>query len=168
VTALEPEQAGVSEHGRALGKEESEDQRRKGLQSYWGALPWVWKVLTVALPTVAAIFGILAPLGLIGPRSSPAPPPGEFQGFILGQTGLEVRKTAMLSGSVVASLPPGTTVYIVCTATGDAVSGPRHGGGTLTTRIWDYIRTASSTGPLGFVPDAWVDTGTTKPVTRAC
>lgn len=165
-----PEQEQDQDRGHAgdVGLKNGQGQERGGLRSYWSALPRIGKVLTVALPTIAAVVGILAPLGLIGPRPVPAQPAGYFQGAILGQTGVPVRKTAERSGSAVAVLQPGTPVFIVCTKEGDAVAGPRHGGGTITTRVWDYIRTATSPGPLGFVPDALVNTYSMKPKGHSC
>jgi hypothetical protein len=44
----------------------------------------------------------------------------------------------------------------------------RHGGGIIKTRVWDSIRTATSAGQLGFVPDALVETGSTKPTAHPC
>ena len=146
------------------GQDHKKSHERKGLASYWRALPRMWKVLTVVLSTTATILGILAPLGFIGPGSSPPKPTG-FQGYLLGQTGIKVRDTPKVVGRIVAILPPGTTVFIACTKKGDAVRGPRHGGGTITTLVWDYIRAANR---AGFVPDALVDTGSVKPVARSC
>lgn len=146
------------------GQENENSHERKGLRSYWRALPRVWKVLTVILSTIGTVLAILAPLGLIGPSSSPPPPTG-FQGYLLGQTGIKVRETPKLSGRIVAVLPPGTTVFIACTKKGDAVTGPGHGGGTITTPVWDYVRTANA---AGFVPDALVNTGGVKPAARSC
>ena len=86
----------------------------------------------------------------------------------MGPTGHEVRKSPKLSGPVVTVLPPDTVVYIVCTKKGDAVKGLLHGGGTITTRIWDYVQTDTSAGPIGFVPDAFVNTGGVNAVAHSC
>ena len=168
MTAPEQEQDQGFGHSRTHGQNEGQGRERKGPRSSWRALPRVWKIISVALTTIAAIFGILVPLGVIGPSPSPAQPVGYFQGFVMGQVGLHVRTTPGLSGPVAASLQPGTTVFIVCTKKGDAVTGPGHGGGTITTRVWDYVRTATSAGPLGFVPDAWVNTGSVRPEAPIC
>ena len=150
------------------GQEKGATSQGKGVRSRWDALPRIGKVLGVTLTTAGAIVGILAAFGLIGPHPSPPQPTGYFQGLILGQTGLPVRKSPELSGAVTAVLQPGTTVFIVCTKEGDAVTGPGHGGGTITTRVWDYVRTATSAYPLGFVPDALVNTHSVKPTERHC
>ena len=155
-------------HTVAHGQSEGQGEELKGLRSYWRAVPRIWKVLGAVLTPIAAIFAIIVPLGVISPSPSPAQPTGYFQGFVMGQIGLHVRQTPKRSGSVVASLQPGTTVFIVCTKKGDPVKGPGHSGGTITTRVWDYVRTATSAGPLGFVPDAWVNTGTVKPEAHDC
>lgn len=152
----------------AHGESEGQGEGRKGLRSHWGAVPRIWKVLGAVLTPIAAIFAIIVPLGVISPSPSPAQPTGYFQGFVMGQIGLHVRETPKSSGSVVASLQPGTTVFIVCTKKGDPVKGPGHSGGTITTRVWDYVRTATSVSPLGFVPDAWVNTGSIKPEAHNC
>jgi hypothetical protein len=153
----------------SVSQEKKEDGQQRGtLRSHWKALPKVWKILTVTLTPVATLFGILGPLGIISPSPPPLQPSGYFQGYILGPTGLPVRKMPRLSGPIVATLQPGTNVFIVCTRRGDAVTGPRHGGGIIKTRVWDSIRTATSAGQLGFVPDALVETGSTKPTAHPC
>ena len=159
-------EASVSEDKEKEKAGNGQEQGR--LRARWDALPRVGKILTATLTPVAALFGILGPLGLIGSSPPPAQPAGYFQGYILGQTGLPVRKIPRISGPIVATLPPGTTVFIVCTKRGDAVTGPRHGGGIVKTRVWDSIRTATSPGQLGFVPDALVETGSTQPTARSC
>jgi hypothetical protein len=91
-----------------------------------------------------------------------------FHGFILGPSGIAVHAGPTISSQQVADLPSGAGVVIVCTRTGDAVVGPRHGGGTLTSRVWDQVRPDGSQDVLGFVPDALVKTGTTNPVAPGC
>jgi hypothetical protein len=92
-----------------------------------------------------------------------------FRGFILRRPSIEYRATPRESAQVLGYLPYNTPVYIVCTATGDAVTGPgRAGSAPITTRVWDKVRTERDGDDLGFVPDAWVKTGTTDPVARAC
>jgi hypothetical protein len=92
-----------------------------------------------------------------------------FRGFILRRPSIEYRAKPRQSAEVLGYLPYNTPVYIVCTATGDAVTGPgRAGSAPITTPVWDKVRTERGGDDLGFVPDAWVKTGTTEPVTRAC
>jgi hypothetical protein len=92
-----------------------------------------------------------------------------FRGFILRRPSIEYRAKPRQSAEVLGYVPYNTPVYIVCTATGDAVTGPgRAGSAPITTRVWDKVRTERGGDDLGFVPDAWVKTGTTEPVARAC
>jgi hypothetical protein len=92
-----------------------------------------------------------------------------FRGFILRRPSIEIRAAPERSAEVLGYLPYNTPVYIVCTATGDAVTGPgRAGSAPITTRVWDRVRTERAGDDLGFVPDAWVKTGTTNPVARPC
>jgi len=101
------------------------------------------------------------------PRTPP-PPPADHTGWVLMQPGLDVRQSANLDGNIVGSLQYGTKVYIVCTKKGTPVTGPASGAKTLTTAIWDYVRIEPSARPVGFVPDAWINTGTTTPQAAAC
>jgi hypothetical protein len=91
-----------------------------------------------------------------------------FQGFILGPSGTAVHQGPTVSSDNVGQLQSGAGVLVVCTSTGDAVVGPKHGGGTQTTRLWDKVRPAGSSDTLGFVPDVLVKTGTTNPVAPHC
>lgn len=89
--------------------------------------------------------------------------------FILRRPNIEYRAAPRRSAQVLGYLPYNSPVYIVCTATGDPVTGPgRAGSAPITTRVWDRVRTERDGDDLGFVPDAWVKTGTTRPVARAC
>jgi hypothetical protein len=114
---------------------------------------------------VAAVIGLLLAgvwPTLFGPGST------GFHGFILGPSGTAVHRAPTLSSQQVGDLPSGAGVVVGCTTTGDAVVGPRHGGGTLTSRIWDKVRPEGAETAVGFVPDALVKTGTIKPVAPAC
>jgi hypothetical protein len=91
-----------------------------------------------------------------------------FQGFILGSSGTAVHQGPTVSSEDVGQLQSGADVFVVCTSTGDAVVGPKHGGGTQTTRLWDKVRPNGSSETLGFVPDVLVKTGTTNPVAPHC
>jgi TIR domain len=92
-----------------------------------------------------------------------------FRGFILRRPSLEFRAEPKLSAPVMGYLPYNTPVYIVCTTISDPVTGPgRAGGAPITTRVWDKVRTERDGDDLGFVPDAFVKTGTTDPVAGAC
>jgi hypothetical protein len=92
-----------------------------------------------------------------------------FRGFVLRRPNVELRARPKLSAQALGYLPYNTPVYIVCTATGDPVTGPgRAGSAPVTTRVWDMVRTERGGDDLGFVPDVWVKTGTTRPVARAC
>ena len=96
-------------------------------------------------------------------------PPDLFRGFILRRPNLEVRAEAGLSARIIGYLPYNAAVYIVCTEISDPVTGPgRAGGSPIATRVWDKVRTERDGDDLGFVPDAFVKTGTTEPVARNC
>ena len=47
----------------------------------------------------------------------------------------------------------------------DRVSG---GGPSISTPVWDKVRSSVDGADLGFVPDAWVKTGTAQPQARSC
>jgi hypothetical protein len=92
-----------------------------------------------------------------------------FHGFILGPTGTAVYQAPAVSSEQVGDLPANAGVVVVCTRKrGDPVVGPKRGGGTQVSRVWDKVRPDGSSKTLGFVPDALVKTGTTKPVEPAC
>ena len=67
-----------------------------------------------------------------------------------------------LSATVVASLPHGYRVQILCTAQGAPVT--RSDG--LTSSLWDGVSIGEGVG--GFVPDVYVYTGTEQPVMPNC
>ena len=70
---------------------------------------------------------------------------------------------------VTGHLPFEAEVFIVCTAIGEVVEGPGAGGAPpISTPVWDKVRTTSDGVDIGFVPDAWVKTGTTAPQADAC
>ena len=92
-----------------------------------------------------------------------------FRGFVLRQPSIEVRAEPVLSAPVTGYLPYESEVFIVCTTIGDVVEGPGAGGGpSIATPVWDKVRTTSDGTDLGFVPDAWVKTGTAAPQAAAC
>jgi hypothetical protein len=92
-----------------------------------------------------------------------------FRGFVLQQPSVEVRAEPRLSAPVIGYLPYESEVFIVCTTIADAVEGPGAGGGpSIATPVWDKVRTALDGADLGFVPDAWVKTGTAQPRARIC
>jgi serine/threonine-protein kinase len=92
-----------------------------------------------------------------------------FRGFVLRQPSIEVRAEPGVSAPVTGYLPFETEVFIVCTTIGDAVEGPGVGGGpSIATPVWDKVRTAVDGADLGFVPDAWVKTGTAQPQAGTC
>jgi predicted Ser/Thr protein kinase len=92
-----------------------------------------------------------------------------FRGFVLRQPSIEVRAAPALSAPISGHLPYETEVFIVCTTIGDVVEGPGAGGGpSISTPVWDKVRTALDGADLGFVPDAWVKTGTAAPQAGTC
>ena len=82
---------------------------------------------------------------------------------------MEVRGEPVLSAAVTGYLPYQSEVFIVCTTIGDVVEGPgADGGPPISTPVWDKVRTSSDGADVGFVPDAWVKTGTAAPKAGAC
>lgn len=75
-----------------------------------------------------------------------------------GYNALNVFEQPSLSSSVVAEIADGTTIGILCTAEGDVVTNSDNG---QISSLWD------STSE-GFVPDVYVDTGTTQPTMGSC
>jgi hypothetical protein len=114
---------------------------------------------------VAAIIAVVVPGAWMHFSGSGA---NGFHAFILGPTGAAVHQGPTAASEQVGDLPSNAGVVVVCTRTGDPVVGPRRGGGTLTTRIWDKVRPDGTSDVLGFVPDALVKTGTTNPVAPVC
>ena len=100
---------------------------------------------------------------------APPTPPVAFRGFVLAQPSLAVRTDTTSGSRVVGYLPHNSAVYIVCTAMGEPVEGPSADGmHTETTALWDKVRTDVDGPDIGFVPDAWVKTGTTAPQSAGC
>lgn len=87
-----------------------------------------------------------------------------FEAFTLAQPKLTVRADASNRARATAQLPFHTTVWIACTRAGDSVTG----AASITSTTWDEVRAGRSDPPVGFVPDAWVDTGTTDPTEHSC
>ena len=92
-----------------------------------------------------------------------------FRAFVLQQPSVEVRAEPVISSPVIGYLPFESEVFIVCTVIGDVVEGPGAGGGpSISTPVWDRVRTTLDGNDLGFVPDAWVKTGTAAPKADIC
>jgi hypothetical protein len=94
------------------------------------------------------------------PPSSPAP------GYIeAGGNGgyAYVFEQPSLASRVVATIPQGTVVYIICTRWGDVVLSPDG----RSSEVWDYI-SPTDVAPGGYVPDAWVYTGTDERTRPEC
>jgi tRNA A-37 threonylcarbamoyl transferase component Bud32 len=147
---------------------------------------WLLPVV-VAVATALILTGVGVVIGLLTQQDGTGQPPqatgsdqtgrnqptadGEapFRGFVLQQPSLEVRAEPVLSAPVAGYLPYQTEVFIVCTTIGEVVEGPGAGGGPpITTPVWNKVRTALDGADLGFVPDAWVNTGTAQPRARTC
>ena len=93
---------------------------------------------------------------------------GTFRGSVLRHPSLAVQQAPTLSAPVTGTLRYNSVVVIACTSIGDLVSGPFGKGQLLATPVWDKVRTDPAGKVLGFVPDAWIRTGTTKPVAPGC
>jgi hypothetical protein len=142
-----------------------------------------WVLPTViAVATALIVGGAGVTIGLLTKQeASPSPqvtgpeqtgqnqPATLFRGFVLQQPSLEVRAEPVLSAAVTGYLPHETEVFIVCTTIGDVVEGPGAAGApSISTPVWDKVRTSVDGADVGFVPDAWVKTGTAEPRARAC
>jgi serine/threonine-protein kinase len=139
---------------------------------------WVLPTV-VAAATALIVGGVGVTIGLLttqdkAPQPLPAPdetgqPAALFRGFVLQEPSLEVRAEPVLSAAITGYLPHESEVFIVCTTISDAVLGPGAAGESpISTPVWDKVRTSVDGPDLGFVPDAWVKTGTAKPQARAC
>lgn len=139
----------------------------------------VWLLpAAIAAGTVALLGAAGLVIGLLTrPQLQPAEPPQTpepaaavpFRGVLLQQPSVEVRNEPVLAAAVTGYLPFDTEVYIVCTTIGDVVQGPGAGGGPpISTPVWDKVRTVVDGPDVGFVPDAWVNTGTAAPKAVAC
>lgn len=127
-------------------------------RAVWGLGPLI---------SVAAIGAVLF---LSGGNSSHRPPkPTSFRGFVLHRPSVGLQQGPALAARVLAELPYGTVVNIVCTSIGDPVlAAPTANVPAITTPVWDKVRTDRPNDPVGFVSDAWIDTGTTHLVAPAC
>ncbi|MEA2356411.1 MAG: hypothetical protein QOD61_2540 [Solirubrobacteraceae bacterium] len=79
---------------------------------------------------------------------------------------LAVQQAPEPSAPVTRRLPYKAVVVVTCTMLGKLVTAPYGKGRTLSTPVWDKVSDTAG-HELGFVPDAWVDTGT-KPVAPIC
>jgi hypothetical protein len=143
--------------------------------------PWLLPTV-IAVATALIVGAIGVTIGLLTKQQAGPPPPqvtgpdqtgpnqpALFRGFVLQEPSLEVRAEPVLSAAITGYLPHETEVFIVCTAIGDAVQGPGAAGAPpISTPVWDKVRTSVDGADVGFVPDAWVKTGTAEPRARAC
>jgi hypothetical protein len=141
-----------------------------------------WLVPTVIAVAAALILGGVGVLIVLltqqdrGPLPPQGPGPDQtgqpaalFRGFVLQEPSLEVRVQPALSAAITGYLAHETEVFIVCTTIGETVQGPgANGAPPISTPVWDKVRTTVDGTDLGFVPDAWVQTGTAQPRARAC
>ncbi|HEY5197591.1 MAG TPA: serine/threonine-protein kinase [Solirubrobacteraceae bacterium] len=100
------------------------------------------------------------------PARGPRPPP--FHAVIQGVAGLAIQRQPKLTSAVVGHLTNLASVYVACTAIGQAVTGPTLSGGSITSPVWDDVRHETGDPTIGFVPDVWVNTGTARPVVPLC
>jgi hypothetical protein len=118
-------------------------------------MPAVGKWIRLPCFAVGAILVILAVgLGINGssPTSTDNPYPGTIVDPVYAFQG------PSLSAVRTAELGTGTSVEIQCTVLGDYVTNPEDG---QSENIWD--KTSS-----GYIPDAFVDTGSNNPVMPSC
>lgn len=151
--------------------ERHEVQKRRG---------WLFPTV-IAVATALIVGGVGITIGLLtkqakGPTPTQVPGPEQtgqpaplFRGFVLREPSLEVRAEPVISAAITGYLPHESEVFIVCTTISDAVQGPGAAGeAPISTPVWDKVRTSVDGPDIGFVPDAWVKTGTAKPQARAC
>ena len=93
------------------------------------------------------------------PAAPPAPAPTAI-GKVIISSCLDLHSGVGHTTSVIGCIPNGTIIPIVCTATGNSVTGP-YGATTL----WDRT---SYGGLSGYVTDAYVYTGTAAAVAPHC
>jgi predicted Ser/Thr protein kinase len=131
----------------------------------------------IAVATALIVGGVGVTIGLLTKqRAGPLPGPDQtgrpaalFRGFVLQEPSLEVRAEPALSAAITGYLPHESEVFIVCTTISEAVQGPGAAGAPpISTPVWDKVRTSVDGADVGFVPDAWVKTGTAEPRARAC
>jgi serine/threonine-protein kinase len=137
-----------------------------------------WVLPTViAVATALIVGGVGVTIGLLTKQQAgPLPGPDQtgrpaalFRGFVLQEPSLEVRAEPALSAAITGYLPHESEVFIVCTTISEAVQGPGAAGAPpISTPVWDKVRTSVDGADVGFVPDAWVKTGTAEPRARAC
>ncbi len=105
---------------------------------------------------VALLCALAATAVVVPPAGATTP----AQGRILAKPCLDLHSYLSVASQKVGCIPFNTTIAIQCTDAGDKVAGPY--GSSL---VWDVTTYG---GKTGYVPDAWVYTGTNNPVAPAC
>lgn len=124
------------------------------------------------LSTSIVLFAIEQPIGSSASAAEPAVSESAITnvadsrtelaiGYIIVPEGYtaNVMELPYSGAAVVTSLPAGAMVQIVCTVQGDSVTSPLTG---FTSSLWN------GTMDGGFIPDVYVDTGTTQPTMPNC
>jgi hypothetical protein len=98
------------------------------------------------------------------PRTTLERPPSDegqpFAGHVVtGGPQTHAYEAPSTGSEIVATVPDGAAVYIVCTTRGEAVPSPLTG---VSSDVWDYTTLG------GYVPDVVVDTGSDEPVRPEC
>jgi len=121
-----------------------------------------WWVSGIVAPVLAGLLiwyltGNNSPFHHPNPTPTPSPTTSTSQSWgrvevPQGYGSLYVHTAPSLSASTVAALAGGAAVQIQCTTQGEAVGG---------SSLWDWIGT-------GYVPDAYIYTGTNQPTMPSC
>jgi tRNA A-37 threonylcarbamoyl transferase component Bud32 len=154
--------------GGAAGRAPRSRRPRPGTR--WG--------VAVAVALVGAVVAALVTGGSGGSpgHAAPKPPGAGVTGsdnsthqspYVLANPSLALRRRPAVSAPVAGRLPYRTPVAITCTEIGDPVTAPLNQS-TITTPLWDRVRRLTGTGPVGFAPDGFIQTGTPLPVARPC
>jgi hypothetical protein len=145
---------GTADHG-ADGSRGKRQQKQRPADQARPKRRW-WRRKGVVIP--AAVLAVIAVGVVIAFAWWPHP---LFNGYTLQPTPIHVEPN--LSSPIVGNLAADTSVYIACTRYGDWVRlGPSN------TQLWDKVRTDPHGKDLGFVPDAYVHTGSGNPEGPAC
>ena len=138
-----------------------QDESRRGR---WTSKPVLIATVVAVVVAVVATFGIVRFLD----RPQPFRVPYTVQGQGLVQA-VNVRAAPHKQSAIVARRAPGSTVFIICSVSGEPVTGPAvENGQWVTTAIWDKIRDQANGDDIGYMADVYINTGMKEPVGPPC
>lgn len=109
--------------------------------------------------SICALGSVVLAVALAGPAAGATGPRAEVE--TLSESPLRARAQANTSADVLAKLPDGSTVKLLCYVMGEEVSGPFGNSA-----IWNLV--ALSDGQTAYAADSFLRTGSDEPVVPGC